>query len=88
MPCDGPFRRERLIIRAWSCLVLIAVVVLALHDAPALVVISLMAFLPRPHQLNPTSWSLRRQGLSEGVRSSSSAAQADQRGETEERGQS
>jgi hypothetical protein len=34
-----PFGQERWMVCAWSCLVLVAVVVLALHDAPAPIVI-------------------------------------------------
>jgi hypothetical protein len=71
-----------LILRAWSCLVLIGVVVLALHDAPALEVISLVALLPRPHQVSPTSPSLRQQDPSKGVRSSPTATQAEQAEQT------
>jgi hypothetical protein len=62
MSCGEPFGQERLMVCAWSCLVLVAVVVLALHDAPAPVVIGLMAFLPRPNHLDPASRRLRRQG--------------------------
>jgi hypothetical protein len=57
-----PFGQERWMVCAWSCLVLVAVVVLALHDAPAPIVIGLMAFLPRPNHLHPAFRTLRRQG--------------------------
>ena len=51
-------RRQERLLFGWCTLVLFAVVLLAILNAPTLVVVSLMAFLPRYHQFSTPALNL------------------------------